>query len=111
MRRLLSFTIVSFLSLFESFLDLFPRLFFLLFAELFFFLCVLNLDLLGLDLVINQVVQRDHRANECAHIYHMHLIVGLNGEILDNAVNLQVGQQVKDVLEIVDNRGVVSKFA
>jgi hypothetical protein len=41
----------------------------------------------------------------------MHLIVGLNREILDNAVNLQVGQQVKDVLEIVDNRGVVSKFA
>lgn len=111
MRRLLSFTIVSFLSLFESFLDLFPRLFFLLLAEFLFFLCVLNLDLLGLDLVINQVVQRDHRANECAHIYHMHLIVGLNGEILDNAVNLQVGQQVKDVLEIVDNRGVVSKFA
>ena len=41
----------------------------------------------------------------------MHLIVGLNREILDNAVNLQVGQQVKDILEIVDNRRVVSEFA
>jgi hypothetical protein len=57
LRGLLSFTIVSFFSLLESFLDLLPRLFLLLLAELFFFLCVLNLDLLGLDLVINEIVQ------------------------------------------------------
>jgi hypothetical protein len=57
LRGLLSFTIVNFFSLLESFLDLLPRLFLLLLAELFFFLCVLNLDLLGLDLVINEIVQ------------------------------------------------------
>jgi hypothetical protein len=57
LRGLFSFTIVSFFSLFESFLDLFPRLFFLLLAELLFFLCVFNLNLFGLDLVVDQVVQ------------------------------------------------------
>jgi len=41
----------------------------------------------------------------------MHLIVGLNGEILHNTVNLEIRKQVEDVLEIVDDRRVVSKFA
>lgn len=56
-------------------------------------------------------MQRDDRANKCADVNHMHLIIGLNREILDNTINLEIREQVENVLEIVNNRRIVSEFS
>jgi len=98
LRRLLGFSIVGFLGFLKCLFYLFPRFLLLLFAELFFLFGILDLDLLCLDLVVYKVVQRNDRANHIADIHDMHVVVGLDREVLDDTVYLKVWQEVEYVL-------------
>ena len=95
------FLLVCVLSLVFALISVLLFLLFLL-AEL----SALSLVALGvavLHLVVDEVVQRDDGADERGQVDHQHLVVGLDVDGLDELLQVDVGQQVKDVLQLVDD--------
>jgi hypothetical protein len=56
-------------------------------------------------------VEGEDRLNEVAHVDDVHVVIGLNGEGLDHLLYFQIGQQVEDVLEVVNNGLVIAQLA
>mmetsp|Transcript_9076 Transcript_9076/g.17788 ORF Transcript_9076/g.17788 Transcript_9076/m.17788 type:complete len:217 (+) Transcript_9076:494-1144(+) len=96
--------------LFVLFLLLLLLLLFLLFRSLPLLLLLSLESLLVVNFVGDQVVHRNHRPHNGADIHGQFHVVGLQRERLPQLVLIQVGQQVEDILKIVENLRVGRQF-
>ena len=68
-------------------------------------------NLLVLDLVVDKIVQCDHRADHRRQVDNQRLVVGLDKRGLDKVRNGHLGQQVEYVLQVVNNLMVDGQLA
>lgn len=61
---------------------------------------------LEFKLVVDEIVQSDDGADERGQINDEHVVVGVSVEGLDHALLVQIGKQIEDILDLVEN-GVV----
>lgn len=71
---------------------------------------VLSLELLHFNLVVDEVVQGEDRLNEITNVDYIHVVIGLHTEGLNHLLHFQIGQEVENVLEVVDDGLVVAEL-
>ena len=58
------------------------------------------------DFIVDEVVQSDQGPDKRRHIGHVHEVVRLHVEALDDFLMAQVGQKVEYVLDLLHNVGI-----
>lgn len=66
-------------------------------------LTIFSLCFIVSDLVPNEVVQCQHRANERGKVHEQQLIVGLDCKCCGKLLQVEVGQEVEDILQLVED--------